>query len=333
MRTHRPDDPQPIFSETKEFLGMPTRQVHRLVDEPINKISRATSTPSHRLMIKVTREMLPQIKDKYPFVYLERGRLEVDDSSVKWIDCEGHIVRLPIATIHCLLLGPGTSLTHEAVKVMGAANCSLCWVGEDSLLFYACGQSPTADTRNFQKQVFLAADKTASLEVARRLFSRRFPQDDLKGKNLQEMMGLEGARVRELYKAKAEQYQVGWKGRRFIPGKFELGSITNQILTSANAALYGILSSAIHSMGYSPHIGFIHSGSPLPLVYDLADLYKEYLCIDLAFSLTADMAGVYNKHRVAESFKNRVLEIDLMARIGTDIDQLFEDIHVSRNRK
>jgi CRISPR-associated protein Cas1 len=281
------------------------------------------ATPSHRLMIKVTRDTLPQVKDKYPFIYLERGRIEIDDSSVKWVDCDANVVRLPIATINCLLLGPGTSLTHEAVKVLAAANCGLCWVGEDSLIFYAYGQSPTTNSRNFQHQVRLATDKKKSLEVARRLFSKRFPQEGLKEKNLQAMMGLEGARIRELYKTKAEQYKVGWKGRQYIPGKFELGTITNQILTSANAALYAILSSAIHSMGYSPYIGFIHSGSPLPFVYDLADLYKEHLCIDLAFFLTAEMGGQYNRYRVAESFKNRVLQIDLMSQIGSDIERIL----------
>lgn len=276
-----------------------------------------------RLLIKVTRDTLPQVKSKYPYIYLERGRLEIDDSSVKWIDCEANVVRLPIATLNCLLLGPGTSITHEAVKVLASANCSLCWVGEDSLLFYAVGQTPTADTRNLKRQMLLASDAKKSLEVARRMFARRFPQAELAGKNLKEMMGMEGYRVRELYEQKAKEYQVGWKGRSYVPGKFELGDMTNQILTAANAALYGILSSAIHSLGYSPHIGFIHSGSPLPFVYDMADLYKEKLCIDLAFALTVDMAGRYNKHKVAEGFRKRVIELDILAAIGLDIEEML----------
>lgn len=279
-----------------------------------------------RLMVKITREILPQVKDKYPYIYLERGRLEIDDSSVKWIDCDANVIRLPIAAINCLLLGPGTTLTHEAVKVMAASNCNLCWVGEDSLIFYACGYSPTADSRNFRRQMMLASNEETSLQVARRMYSRRFPKEDIQGKPLKTLMGLEGARVRELYRQKAEEYQVGWKGRKYIPGKFELGSITNQILSSTNAALYGILCSAIHSMGYSPHIGFIHSGSPLPFVYDMADLYKEDLCIELAFALTLEMGGNYNKYRVSEAFRNRVIEMDLLAKIGQDIQDLLREL-------
>ncbi len=89
-----------------------------------------------RLLVKVTRDTLPQVKDKYPFIYLERGRLEIDDSSIKWIDAEANVVPLPVATLNTILLGPGTTVTHEAIKVAAAANCSICWVGEDSLLFY-----------------------------------------------------------------------------------------------------------------------------------------------------------------------------------------------------
>ena len=285
--------------------------------------STPSKTPSNRLLIKVTRDSLPQVKDKYPFIYLERGRLEIDDSSVKWIDCEANVVRLPIATVNCLLLGPGTSITHEAVKVIAQSNCNVCWVGEDSLLFYASGQTPTADTRNMREQIKLSADSKKSAEVARRMFAKRFPEADLLGKSLKEMMGMEGYRVRALYEQKGQEYGVGWKGRTFTPGKFELGDITNQVLTASNSALYGILSSAVHSMGYSPHIGFIHSGSPLPFVYDLADLYKEYLCIDLAFSLTLEMAGHYNKHKVSAAFRQRVIDVDLLGKIGQDIESIL----------
>ena len=289
-------------------------------------------TGGSRLFIKVTRDTLPQVKNRYPFVYLERGRLEIDDSSVKWIDYENNIVRLPIATLNCLLLGPGTSVTHEAIKVMAAANCMVCWTGEDTMLFYAVGQTPTADTRNFRRQMALAANENKAVEVARRMFARRFPAAELAGKTLKEMIGMEGYRVRDLYAQKAEQYQVGWKGREFVPGKFEVSDLTNQVLTATNAALYGILAAAVHGLGYSPHIGFIHSGSPLPFVYDLADLYKEHLCIDLAFAQTLKMAGRYNKYKVAEAFRHRAIEMDLLACISSDIEEMLGGKNAGRHR-
>ena len=118
-----------------------------------------------------------------------------------------------------------------------------------------------------------------------------------------------------------------------MPGKFEASDVTNQVLTASNSALYGIICSAVHSMGYSPHIGFIHSGSPLPFVYDLADLYKERLCIDLAFSLTRDMAGRYNKHKVSAAFRTRVIAMNLLEKIGNDIVEILEVSRARRARK
>ncbi|EOX1297783.1 type I-E CRISPR-associated endonuclease Cas1e [Vibrio cholerae] len=286
-----------------------------------------------RLFVKVTRESLPQVKDKYPFIYLERGRLEIDDSSVKWIDADANIVPIPVATINTLLLGPGTSVTHDAIKTATAANCSISWVGEDSLLFYAAGFLPTADTRNLKKQMLLAASEESALKVARMMFAKRFPDVDLEDKTLKSMMGMEGNRVKALYQQKAEQYGVGWRGRQFTPGKFSLSDLTNQIMTASNAALYGILCSAIHSMGYSPHIGFIHSGSPLPFVYDMADLYKEHLCIDLAFSLTRDMAGHYDKHKVSDAFRKRVISMDLLQQVSSDINELMGGGNARRTSK
>lgn len=272
-----------------------------------------------RLFIKVKRENLPQLKDRYPFIYLERGRLEIDDSSVKWIDSEGAVVRIPCATLAVLFLGPGTSVTHEAVKVLAASNCLVSWVGEDAMIYYASGQSPVSDTRKLRRQAALSSSPRKALEVARRLYSHRFPAEELEGKTLKEMMGLEGRRTRELYDRKAAEYGVGWKGRSYVPGKSELSDTTNRILTASNAALYGIVSAAIHGLGYSPHLGFIHSGSPLPFVYDIADLYKERLCVDLAFMMTRELGGRYDRGMISAEFRERVLDDRLLERLASDI--------------
>lgn len=266
------------------------------------------------------------MKDRYPFIYLERGRLEIDDSSVKWIDSECNVVRIPIATISTILLGPGTSITHEAIKVLSSANTTVCWVGEDSLLFYATGITPTSNTRNIRLQSNLASNQKSRLTVAKRMFSYRFPDTDVSKSTLTDLMGKEGKRIKQLYVSKAEEYQVGWSGRSYVPGDFSLSDTTNKILTSSNAALYAIITSVVCATGYSPHIGFVHSGSPLPFIYDLADLYKEYICIDFAFKMTKDLAGYYDKKKIIDAFRMRIMEFDLLGRIKPDIDKLFEGL-------
>ena len=273
----------------------------------------------NRLIIKITHDNLPQIKDRYPFLYLERGRLEIDDSSVKWIDSQGFVVRLPIATIGTLLLGPGVSVTHEAVKVMSAANTTVCWVGEDSLLFYAIGSSPTSDTRRMREQLALAFSPESRVEVARRMFESRFPDVDISESSIHDLMGKEGLRVRALYEEKAREYGVGWKGRRFVPGHFEMSDLTNKIMTAANTALYALTLSTIISMGFSPHIGFVHTGSPLPFVYDISDLYKADLSIDFAFRMTLRLSDGYDRRELLDEFRILVSEYDLLSKMPVDI--------------
>ena len=174
---------------------------------------------SRRLFVKITRENLPQVKDRYPFIYLERGRLEVDDSSVKWIDCDANVVRIPCATINTLLLGPGTTITHEAVKVLATSNCVVAWVGEDSLLFYAVGQSPTSDSRNMRKQMLLAADPKKAEDTARRMYAKRFPEAELFGKNIKEMMGM--SNVGDLAEGKIDKKMMQKMAKQF-KGKIKL---------------------------------------------------------------------------------------------------------------
>ena len=285
-----------------------------------------------RIILKATLADLPKIRERYPFIYLERGRIEVDDSSIKWISADREVIRLPAAVMMTILLGPGTSITHEAVKVLATLNTTVCWVGEDSLMFYAVGQTPTNDTRNLKQQIALATDPDSSLAVAKKMYLRRFPEAKIKSKKLPELMVMEGGRVRDLYAQLAQKYLVLWQGRAYQPGKFELSDLTNKLITSCNSALYALISSIINALGLSPKIGFIHSGSPLPFVYDVADLYKADLVFDLAFALTAKMAGVYDRKFVLEEFRNRVIEYDFMTKCPADILDILE-IKASRSAK
>jgi len=136
-------------------------------------------------------------------------------------------------------------------------------------------------------------------------------------------MGIEGSRVQQMYEEMANKYKIVWLGRRYTPGKFELSDLSNQILTACNSYLYGIICSVVHSLGYTPYAGFIHSGSPLPFVYDMADLYKKDLCVDLAFSLPAKLSGEYNKEVVSSAFIQKALDVKLLENITLDIKDLF----------
>ena len=278
-----------------------------------------------KVIFKLSREFFPQCKDRYPLLYFEHGRIEVDDSSVKWVGANRDIYAIPVATIATILLGPGTTVTHEAVKAISSSNTTICWVGDDSLRFYASGMTPTADTRNLLQQIRCATDPETRLTVAKRLFSERFPNESLDGKSLQALMGMEGVRVRALYASKAEEYGVPWNGRRYIPGKMEVSDKVNRYLTHANSLLYAVITSSVIAHGYDPRIGFIHSGSPLPFIYDLSDLYKEILTIDLAFMLASKEEKITNT-RLVEEFTKRAVDFDLLSKLSQDLEEIFTDL-------
>ena len=137
------------------------------------------------------------------------------------------------------------------------------------------------------------------------------------------LRAMEGRRVRSRYEELAQKYQVGWVGRSFKPGKFDMSDTTNKILTASNAALYALVLSVVYTLGYSPHVGFIHSGSPLPFVYDIADLYKDSLTIELAFGLTLQLGGSYNRGAVSEAFNQKVVKMNLLKRMPDDINNVL----------
>lgn len=275
-------------------------------------------------LFKIPKNLFPQVKDRYPFVYLEHGRVEIDDSSVKWIEKTGAVVRLPVATIGSLFLGPGTSITHAAVGAISEASCTICWIGEDSLKFYAYAEPPTADTQTLYKQLRLAFNEECRVQVARKMFARRFPDADLKGKSLPAMMGMEGRRVKNLYAKKSADYGVVWGGRSYIPGQSHKSEPVNRTLTFLNGLLYGVVTSSLLAGGYSPRVGFIHSGSPLPFVYDVADFYKEHVTIDLAFRLVRDNVDIYDRHVVINAFCDRLIEMGVLKNIISDVESVLE---------
>jgi CRISPR-associated protein Cas1 len=217
-------------------------------------------------------------------VYLEHGRLEVDDSSIKWIGADRMVLRLPVATISALLLGPGTTVTHAAIKACADCNTPLCWVGDESIRFYAIGITPTHDNSNARRHSKLHASTARSAEVARRMFLKRFPGEDVEEKTVAELRGMEGHRVRALYREMGERYGVTWKGRNYNANNWDVSDTINKAVSAANAGLYALTASIVCSMGYLPQLGFIHTSGTWPFIFDVADVYKPITTLPAAFA-------------------------------------------------
>lgn len=270
-------------------------------------------------------ETLTPAKERWTPIYLEHGRLEVDDASVKWIGADRTILRLPVATISTLMLGPGTTVTHAAIKACADCNTPLCWVGADGMRFYAFGVTPTHDNERARKQAALHASKKKREIIARKMFVMRFGDEAaIEGKSVKKLMGMEGRRVKELYATMGQKYGVTWKGRNYNPDNWQLADQLNKAISAANASLYALTTAVVSSMGYLPQLGFIHSAGTLPFVFDVADIYKPETTLEAAFQTISINPEADEKDTILR-LKQIIEQTRLLYRMPGDIVKLLAE--------
>ena len=268
-------------------------------------------------------EALAPASDRWTPLFLEHGRLEVDDSSVKFIGADGTVMHLPVATVSTLLLGPGTTVTHAAIAACANSNTPVCWVGSGSLRFYAHGISPTHANENAKLHAELYAHPQRRAAVARRMFLLRFPDMEVSSRTIQQLRGLEGERIRNLYREFGERFGVSWKGRNYDAGNWNLADEINRAVSAANAAFYGMCAAIICSLGFLPQLGFIHATGSLPFVYDIADIYKPVTTLPAAFAAVRQDPGNAEEN-VLLLLKERIESGRLMEKIPKQILELMK---------
>jgi CRISPR-associated protein Cas1 len=266
---------------------------------------------------------LPKLRDGLSYLYLEHGRVEQKHKAVEFIDKEKGRTMIPAAALAVLMLGPGTSITHAAVKALADNGCMVVWCGEDGTRCYAQGGGETRKAYHLLRQAELTSDPKMRLQVVLRMYRYRFGEQLQPGLNLAQIRGLEGVRVRQAYAHASQEYGVPWHGRRYDRSNWNSGDPVNRALSAANALLNGLCHAAIVSGGYSPALGFIHTGKQLSFVYDIADLYKVEMTVPLAFQAVAESTeNLHARVRLAcrEAFKER----RLLQRMLPDIDHLLD---------
>ena len=274
-------------------------------------------------MVRPELQDLPQVKDRLTFLYLERCQLSRQDSAITVLDEEG-IIHIPAAAISVLLLGPGTTVTHRAMELIGDAGVSVVWVGERGVRYYAGGRPLTHRSGLLIRQAALVSDKKQHLQVVRKMYQLRFPGEDISQLTLPQLRGREGARVREVYRRASEEWGVEWNGRIYDPEDFSAGDAVNQALSAGHVCLYGLAHAVIAAMGCAPGLGFVHVGHEKSFVYDVADLYKAEVTIPIAFEIAAeqpeDLSAV-----VRRRVRDAMVEQHILERMAHDIKYLLSD--------
>lgn len=241
----------------------------------------------HSGMIRPDLQALPQVKDRMTFLYLEHCTLERQDGAIMVTD-ENGVVHIPAAAISVLLLGPGTRVTHRAMELMGDTGVGAVWVGEHGVRYYAHGRPLTTRANLLIRQAELVSNTRKHLDVVRKMYQLRFPDENVAHLTMQQLRGREGSRVRNVYRAYAKETGVAWNGRVYNPDDFSSGDAVNQALSAGHACLYGLAHAVIVALGCAPGLGFIHVGHERSFVYDIADLYKSEITIPIAFQTAAE---------------------------------------------
>ena len=227
------------------------------------------------------------IKDRASILFLEKGQLDVIDGAFVLVDKEGIRTQIPVGGLACLMLEPGTRVSHAACALAGRVGCLIVWVGEAAVRLYSAGQPGGARSDKLLYQAKLALDERSRLNVVRRMYDFRFGESAPERRSIDQLRGMEGARVKHMYKSFANMHSVKWHGRKYDPGQFDRSDLPNMCLSEATACLYGISEAAILAAGYAPAIGFLHTGKARSFVYDIADLFKFETVVPTAFKIAA----------------------------------------------
>jgi CRISPR-associated protein Cas1 len=245
----------------------------------------------------------------------------VDSDGLAFHQGDG-VVPVPIDQLAVVMLGPGSTITHEAVKALSRNNCLLAWTGQEGIRLYSASIGGTYSARRVIRQARLVSSERSRLEVAWRMYRFRFQEDIPEVTSLESIRGMEGIRVRKAYGAAAVKYGVEWKGRRYDQDNWSSGDALNRALSAANACLYGVCHAAILSAGYSPALGFIHTGKMLSFVYDIADLYKTELSVPVAFRMAAQCPADLER-AVRMECRRQFHQFRLMDRLLPDIAEVL----------
>ncbi|MBF0192637.1 MAG: type I-E CRISPR-associated endonuclease Cas1 [Magnetococcales bacterium] len=225
--------------------------------------------------------------DRHGLVWLERGRLEVEDGCLRFVTGGGGEwaagdYQIPHQSLAIILLGPGSSVTHDALRLLARHGCALAAIGEGGVRFYTAPPLMPDSSALARAQVTLWANPKTRMEVARAMFAIRFGEI-VRTRDIEVLRGQEGARLKRSYQLAAERHGIPWSGRHYDHTHPTVGDLPNQALNHAASAMRAAASVAVAAVGAIPQLGFVHEDSGLSFVLDIADLYRHDVTLDIAF--------------------------------------------------
>lgn len=225
--------------------------------------------------------------DRHGCIFLDRGRLEVEDGCLRFVCAGGGALaagdyQLPHQSVSIILLGPGSSVTHDALRILSAHGCALAAIGLGGVRFYTAPPLLPDTSALARRQITLWADPKLRIEVARQMYTIRFGEE-VKARTIEMLRGMEGGRLKRLYDLTAQRFGVPWNGRRYDRANPNSTDIANQAINHAASAVEAAAAIAVAATATIPQIGFVHEDSGQSFVLDVADLVRHDATLPIAF--------------------------------------------------
>jgi CRISP-associated protein Cas1 len=232
--------------------------------------------------------------DRHGLIWLERGELRVIDGCLHFgstADKNGSVLdQIPHQVVSMILLGPGSSVTHDALRLLARHGTLLAAVGQDGIRSYTAPPLMPDRSDIARRQAELWGSPRRRISVARHMYALRLGEV-LPHRDLDTLRGIEGARVKTIYRLLADKHGIEWHGRHYDRADPAATDIPNQAINHAATAVQAAAAIAVHAVAALPPLGFIHEDSGQSFVLDIADLFRESLTLEIAFTATKKLVN------------------------------------------
>lgn len=232
--------------------------------------------------------------DRHGLIWLERGELCVIDGCLNFLagkdSVTPYVLQVPHQAVSMILLGPGSSVTHDALRLLARHGTLMAAVGQDGVRTYTAPPLLPDRSDVARRQAELWGNPRRRISVARHMYALRLGEI-LPHRDLDTLRGIEGSRVKAIYRLMAEKYGIPWEGRNYDRNNPEATDIPNQAINHAATAVQGAGAIAVQALGAIPQLGFIHEDSGQSFILDIADLFRDTVTLQIAFSAAKKALG------------------------------------------
>lgn len=225
--------------------------------------------------------------DRHGLIWLERGELCVVNGCLHFMQGKDSLTptadQIPHQTVSMILLGPGSSVTHDALRLLARHGTLLAAVGQDGVRAYTAPPLLPDRSDVARRQAELWGSERRRISVARHMYAIRLGEV-LPHRDLDTLRGIEGARVKTMYRLTAEKFGIEWRGRNYDRQNPNAADLPNQAINHAATAVQGAATIAVQALAAIPQLGFIHEDSGQSFVLDIADLFRDSVTLSIAFA-------------------------------------------------